>query len=171
MSTLLTLLDHAAWADALAHDAIRTLPDDSPERARAVRLYAHLAAAEHVWLARLEGHPPAHAIWPEMSLDAAAALAASSVVGLRALAAGDQDALLREVEYRNSAGQTFRNSTADVLAHVALHGSYHRGQLALLARQGGGIPALTDYIAFVRGAPAPAQVPPHKPAESGAGAG
>jgi uncharacterized damage-inducible protein DinB len=38
---------------------------------------------------------------------------------------------------------------------VALHGSYHRGQIALLMRQGGGAPAATDYIAFVRDMPAP----------------
>ena len=79
--------------------------------------------------------------------------------------------LAREVDYRNSAGQAFRNRVDDVLAHVALHGSYHRGQLALLARQGGGTPALTDYIAFVRGAPVPAQVPLQQPAGRSASAG
>lgn len=171
MSTLVTLLDHATWADALARDAIRTLPDGSPERARAGQLYAHLAASEHVWLSRLDARAPAYAIWPELSLDAAAAVAAESVAGLRAHAASGPDALARDVAYRNSAGQAFRNRVDDVLAHVALHGSYHRGQLALLARQGGGTPALSDYIAFVRGAPVPAQSPPQTSASLGAGAG
>jgi len=35
-----------------------------------------------------------------------------------------------------------------------MHGCYHRGQVAMLIRDGGGTPAPTDYIAFVRGAPA-----------------
>ncbi|HEY4219377.1 MAG TPA: DinB family protein [Gemmatimonadaceae bacterium] len=151
-STHLTLFDHVAWADTQARAAIDTLPAGSPERTQAVRLYSHIAAAEHVWLARLEGRTPAHAIWPDLTLDAAAALAAESAAGLRAMAAHGPDALMQEVEYRNSTGKAFRNTVADVLTHVALHGSYHRGQIALLTRQGGGAPAITDYIAFVRDA-------------------
>jgi uncharacterized damage-inducible protein DinB len=42
----------------------------------------------------------------------------------------------------------------DILLHVALHGSYHRGQVALLVREAANKPAPTDYIGFVRGVPA-----------------
>jgi uncharacterized damage-inducible protein DinB len=38
--------------------------------------------------------------------------------------------------------------------HVAMHGSYHRGQITMLVRDAGAEPQPTDYIAFVRGAPA-----------------
>ena len=154
MNTLLKLLDHVAWADAEAVAAIATLPDASAERAQAVRLYAHLAGAAHVWHSRLEGRTPEHPVWPDLSLAAARELAEHSLAGLRAVAGRGADELAARVEYRNSAGKPFRDSVADILAHVALHGSYHRGQIALLTRQGGGVPALTDYIAFVRGAPA-----------------
>ena len=148
---LRTLIDHMAWADLRARAAIATLPAEAPERARAIALYAHLAAAEHVWLSRLEGRPPAHAVWPALDLDAAATLAAETAAALGAYVARlDAAELAREVAYRNSAGQPFRDRVEDVLAHVALHGSYHRGQIALLARQGGGEPASTDYIVFVR---------------------
>lgn len=157
MPILATLFDHVAWADTQARDAILTLADDNPLRAQATRLYAHIAAAEHVWLTRLDARAPEHKIWPELSLDAAATLAAESTAGLRAIVARGGDELMREVEYRNSTGKTFGNSVADVLAHVALHGAYHRGQIALLAREGGGTPAVTDYIAFVRNAPAPSK--------------
>ena len=151
-----TLMDHLRWADAQARDALATLPADAPERATALGLYAHVAAAEHVWLARLEGRPPEHPVWPTLDPDAAAALATASAEGLRAYVARlDDDGPAREITYRNSAGQEFRNRVDDVLAQVALHGSYHRGQLALLVRDGGGTPAATDYIAFVRGVPAP----------------
>ena len=120
------------------------------ERTKATRLYAHVAAAEHVWHSRLLGQSPVHAVWPDLSLEAAAALAQESLAGLRAIAAADAEALAREVEYRTSTGQAFRNTVADILSHVALHGSYHRGQVALLTRQGGGTPAATDYILFAR---------------------
>lgn len=159
MQILASLFDHVSWADARARDAILTLANDSPARAQATRLYAHLAAAEHVWLARLEARAPVHAIWPDLSLDAAASLAVESVAGLRSIAMRGDDELELEVEYRNSAGHAFRNRVIDVLTHVALHGSYHRGQIALLARQGDGTPSVTDYIAFVRDAPVPPQRP------------
>ena len=42
---------------------------------------------------------------------------------------------------------------------LLLHGAYHRGQIALLLREGGAEPAPTDYIAFVRGAPAATRTP------------
>jgi uncharacterized damage-inducible protein DinB len=144
------LFDYTVWADARARAAIDGLDPARPERAQGVQLYAHLAAAEHVWLARLEGRTPAYAIWPELSLEQAAALAAESLAALRVTAAGDPDALAREVQYRNSTGKEFRNTVSDILTHVALHGSYHRGQIARVTREGGGTPAITDYIAFVR---------------------
>ena len=160
-SVLAELLDHVAWADARAVAALRTLPDGSAERAQGTRLYAHLAGAAHTWLARLEQRTPEHPVWPELTLDDAVALAEGSLEGLRAIARRDEAALAEDVEYRNSAGQAFRNTVAEVLSHVALHGSYHRGQLALLTRQGGGVPAATDYIVYVRGVPAPpAPLPP-----------
>ena len=150
------LIDHCAWADAEAARAIATLPTDGAERAQATRLYAHLAGAAHVWLSRLQGRAPEHPVWPELSLEDARALADESMRGLRGFAELDAEALAREVAYRTTAGQPFRNTVADVLAHVALHGSHHRGQLALLTRLGGGTPASTDFIFFARGLPAPA---------------
>jgi uncharacterized damage-inducible protein DinB len=39
---------------------------------------------------------------------------------------------------------------ADVLTHVAMHGVYHRGQIAGAVRAANGTPAYTDYIQAVR---------------------
>ena len=163
---LTTLFDHMLWADARALDALRAMPPDAPELERAVTIYAHVAAAEHVWLSRLEGRTPVHPVWPSLDVERAAALARESGAALRAFVAALDDAgLAREVSYRNSAGQSFVNRVADILSQVALHGSYHRGQLAMLARQGGGAPAATDFIVFVRGAAVPAATdPPRTPA-------
>lgn len=153
---LIPIFDHMLWADARTLEALRTMPAGSPEVERAVTNYAHVAAAEHVWLARLEGRTPAQPVWPSLGLEEAAALARESGEGLRAfVAALDEAGLAREVVYRNSAGQEFTNTVGDVLLQVALHGSYHRGQLATLARQGGGTPAATDYIVYVRGVGVP----------------
>ena len=150
MIGLRNLIDHVLWADATALAAIATLPDSSPEHSQAERLYAHLAAAAHIWYARLEGRPPSHPVWPDLPIDEARTLAGESLNGLRDWAAKGPEALATVIEYRTSTGQPFRNTVADVITQVVLHGSYHRGQLALLVRQGGGTPVNTDYILYAR---------------------
>jgi uncharacterized damage-inducible protein DinB len=150
---LMKLFDHLEWADARVLEGLRADPGSDP---RALELYAHVLGAEHVWLARLRQRPALVAVWPTLSLDRCAALAAENAAGFRALLAGlaGEDDLAREVAYVNSAGQAFRSAVGDILLHVALHGAYHRGQVALVVRAAGGTPSPTDYIAFVRGVPA-----------------
>ena len=60
------------------------------------------------------------------------------------------DDLSREFAYTNTKGQEFENRLSDVALHVAFHGVYHRGQIAVLVRQQGGEPAYTDFIQAVR---------------------
>lgn len=151
-SYLTKLVDHLAWANEHVLDSLRTAPGTDP---RALELFAHVLGAEHVWLSRLAQRPSRYAVWPTLSLDECAALAAENVAELRSLVERLTPAeLAREVDYRNSAGLPFRSRVEDIVLHVALHGTYHRGQVALVVRGSGGEPAPTDFIAFVRGAPA-----------------
>jgi uncharacterized damage-inducible protein DinB len=153
-----TLAGHLEWADAAVLDALRNAPGSDP---RALVIYSHVLGAEAVWLARIAGRPADVAVWPTLSLDDAAELAARNARELHALLSSlSEEELERAIDYRNSAGRDFRSTIADILLHVALHGSYHRGQIALVIRGGGGEPASTDYIGFVRGVPAARTVPP-----------
>lgn len=152
------LIDHVKWADAALLDALRATPGSDP---RALTLYAHVVAVEAVWLARIAGRPADVAIWPSLEIDDVAKLAARSALELDAfLGSLEPRDLDRAIDYRNSAGVPFRSTIEDILLHVALHGAYHRGQVALVIRGGGGEPASTDFIAFIRGAPAARTVPP-----------
>ena len=152
------LIDHLKWADAAALDALRASPGTDRS---ALTLYAHVLGAEAVWLARIEGRPSRVAVWPSLSVDECAALAAQNSADFDALLASlAPDDFARPIDYRNSAGQPFRSTLEDILLHVALHGAYHRGQVALVIRGGSGEPVATDYIAFIRGAPAARRLPP-----------
>lgn len=152
------LIDHVKWADAALLAALRATPGSDT---RALTLYAHVVAVEAVWLARIAGRPADVAIWPSLEIDDVANLAARSARELDAFVASlEPDDLNRVIDYRNSAGVPFRSTIEDILLHVALHGAYHRGQVALVIRGGGGEPASTDYIAFIRGTPAARTVPP-----------
>ena len=147
------------WADARALATLRSLPGDEP---RARELLAHILGSETVWLARIEARDPELAVWPALTLDECAAAAVRVRAGYQSLLDRidrDPAELARALRYRNSAGIEFESRVDDILHHVALHGAYHRGQVALLARMSGIAPQPTDYIAWARGAPAATRTP------------
>jgi uncharacterized damage-inducible protein DinB len=152
MSTLPKLIDHLEWADAKALGALRAagMPDG-----RAREIYSHILGSEHTWISRITERTPAIAIWPTLTDAELDRYRSENVAELRRIIdkATEVD-LARVVSYRTSAGHPYDSTVEDILLHVALHGSYHRGQVAMLLRQGGAEPAATDYIAFIRGAPA-----------------
>jgi uncharacterized damage-inducible protein DinB len=146
------LYGHLAWADALAIGALR-IATDPP--AKALEIMSHVLGAEEVWLSRLQRRPAAAPVWPALSVEGCAELAEANRQGFEAELAGlGGDDFDRVVPYVNSAGQRFESRAWDILVHVAMHGSYHRGQVMLLLRSSGHEPAATDYIAYVRGAAA-----------------
>ena len=163
MTVLTQLIAHLAWADDRVLASLRSATAPDP---KTLELFAHVLAAEHVWLARLQGVTPRHPVWPPLTLESCAALVQANQRDLTQYVAGLTAAdLNRGVTYTNSAGRQFTSRIEDILLHVCLHGSYHRGQIAWALRQGGSIPIATDYIAFVRGAPAAtrAETPGTKP--------
>lgn len=149
-----------AWADQRVLDGLRLGAGSDPA---ALEYFAHVLGAEHVWLSRVQQRPSAYQVWPPLSLEECAALVKRNQDGYAALLAtmreGDGD---REIAYRNSAGDAFVSRLEDILLHVALHGAYHRGQVSLMVRRSGGTPVPTDYIAFVRGAPAATRTDAHR---------
>jgi uncharacterized damage-inducible protein DinB len=133
------LFEHMAWADERALKAVRKA-EGASELAHSE--LAHVVGTEHVWLAKL-------------SVDECETLARETLAGFRAFVEREDDTTLeRTVHYRNSAGAEFDTKVSDILLHVALHGSYHRGKVAAALRASGAEPAPTDYVAFVRGVPA-----------------
>lgn len=151
MDMLRSMVRHMAWANELV---LASLQDDAGSDAAGLEQFAHVLGAEHIWLTRILGQPNRAAVWPQLTLAKCATLAAGNHAGFHALVDGASvDNLQREVTYTNSAGQTFTNRVVDILVHVFMHGSYHRGMVSLITRRGGGTPAPTDFIAFIRGAP------------------
>lgn len=142
-----TLLRHLLWADRRTAAAIDTLADPSVEL---VRIWAHLLAAEATWLARIDDRPPEVPVWPELTLEACRALMERNHAAFTELLAAPVSTLERAVTYRNSRGDEFTDTVAEILYHVAMHGMYHRGQVALDVRRLGGAPLSTDLIAYLR---------------------
>jgi len=140
------LIAHMRWADRLVADALET--DAEPE---SERLFAHIAAVEHLWYSRIFGRSPAHDVWPPLSVAESRALADEQATLFDTLLRDADDAALqRVIPYRNSAGRAYENTVADIVVHTAVHGEHHRGQIARLLRSAGREPPYTDYIQYAR---------------------
>lgn len=151
-SILLDLVGHMRWADRIVADALASAVRQ-PDRTRVadpVSVFAHIAATEHLWYSRVRGTAAEVAVWPDITIAESRAIAERHADLFNEVVAGGGDALDQIVSYRNSAGRDFRNSIRDIVIHVTMHGSYHRGQIARLVRASGGEPPYTDYIQFRR---------------------
>jgi uncharacterized damage-inducible protein DinB len=152
VSEVRRLLDHARWADGLMLSALEARADVP---AGVLRELNHIFGADEVWLSRLTGRASRAAVWPDLTLAEARALADGVHAGFEAYVGTlDEPGLAVRVPYINSAGQSFETPVGEILLHVALHAQYHRGKINQLLRQAGQAPVPTDYIAFSRGVPA-----------------
>jgi uncharacterized damage-inducible protein DinB len=116
-----------------------------------MRWLAHIVGAETVWLARLRNERSTTAVWPDFPPQRCR----DELGRLRAawstqLDDANDTALDRVVEYTNTKGDVYRSTVADIVDHVVMHSAYHRGQIAVAVRAGGGEPAVTDYIHATR---------------------
>ena len=141
------LLRYDAWANA---ETLGSLGGGQVP-AKAMRRMGHIVGASALWLARLRQEPPAMAVWPDLDLDGCAAgverLADSWPRYLGTLSPAD---IKEGVGYRNSLGEYWTSIVGDILTHVAMHGAYHRAQIAAAVRESGREPAYTDFIHAVR---------------------
>ena len=151
------LIDHMEWADKRALASLRSMSNPPPQ---AVELMAHVLGAERVWLSRIEGSTSPIAVWPKLSLGEADRVLAENAGGYKRMLSNlSSDGLQRPITYKTSAGDQFTSTVEDILTQVITHGSYHRGQIAAQVRASGGTPNPTDYIAYIRGAPAATRQP------------
>ena len=117
-------------------------------------LLRHVVGVDRVWCDRWSGtspeaapeYPASHtgkdfrAEWEKIKKDQD-----------RFLQGLSRERLGSQLTYVNLKGETWTYPVADVLVHVANHGTYHRGQLAHLLRDLGQAPPSTDYLDFLDG--------------------
>jgi uncharacterized damage-inducible protein DinB len=149
IAELSRLFEYTRWAD---RRVLSLLERSGGEPERSQTLLAHVLNAERIWLLRIEGvDTTSMEIWPALSLGECRALASQNEEAYTSyLAAISEEEHARPVRYRNQTGAEFVTTVSDILTHVALHGAYHRGQIAAVLRAHGTAPISTDFIAFVR---------------------
>lgn len=147
LSYLRRLFAYDAWANHQTLTSVRAATADG----RSIQLLAHVIAAGLLWHARLTNEKPPIAVWPALSpeecTETSALLERTWDSYLHSITPAD---LASTISYKNSKGESWTNNVADVLMHVAMHGAYHRGQIAAAVRASGQTPAYTDFIEAVR---------------------
>ncbi len=139
------LFAHEYWANLKVLETFleaRQAPD------RAHEIISHMAAAQKIWIERINGTSSDTKVWEIFEKEALQGLFDANYRALTQIL--EKEDFSRMVAYQNSRGEYFNSTLSDILTHLALHASYHRGQVILLIKgQVDKLPA-TDYIFYYR---------------------
>ncbi len=140
-----------AYDDWANREVLAALKVSQSSTSKPRQLLAHILSAERLWLERIRKQPQTFPVWPDFSLDQCE----GQISELASLWRGYLEhvspaALSPSVAYKNSKGEAWTNTVADILTHVMLHSAYHRGQIASHMRAAGEQPAYTDFIHPIR---------------------
>lgn len=152
------LYEHNRWANGRTLDAVAALTaeqftKDLGSSYRSVHeTLTHILAAEWIWLMRCKGVSPPQLFdpadfpglaslrvkWDEVERDQKAYI--DTLTG---------ESLETVIAYTNTRGEQWRYPLWQILQHVAMHSSYHRGQVTTMLRQFGAEAVTTDFLVFI----------------------
>lgn len=117
---------------------------------KVLSIFSHQLVANFLWLHRIKGLPaPGLELWKTYSVERLRQLVDDgSKQWLEYI--DSTDSFNRILKYNNYTGQYFENNVEHIMMHLVNHGTYHRGQIALLLRQNGFEPINTDFITYDR---------------------
>jgi uncharacterized damage-inducible protein DinB len=152
-----SLIGYNRWANERILEAASALTDEQlrgdgqPSGASYDNILGtlnHVLFAQAMWLERWHGRPN-----PEAVALARDALWATIADVDRRLAEfgeslGDDD-FERVVAYHDTRGTPHRRTLGPLLAHVVNHGTYHRGEAALMLTRLGRSPGDLDYVYYI----------------------
>ena len=141
------LLEYDAWAN---RRTITVLETTESERSR--RILAHILITKQEYFERLSGKDSTgFDFWPDLTLEQCGRLTDSTTTSYRELLnQGDETLLDRVAAYKTSEGVPYENTYRELLTHVLLHSSIHRGNIVLKMREEGFEPPQVDYVLYLR---------------------
>lgn len=152
-ATLIRQFEHGHWANARA---LSSLDECRGSASPAVLLFAHILGAEAVWFDRAWGAIDLRSVplFPQWDLhDCRERFESNGRRFLDRVRSTTEAQLAERIVFSDAEGpaadgERYELPLADILNHVALHGHYHRAQIAASVRAAGGTPARTDFIVF-----------------------
>ena len=141
------LLEYDAWANRRTIEALESEPSQPAQQ-----ILAHLLITEQEYFERLGGKDSTgFDFWPDLTMERSALLARSIHVNYSSLLEDADESLLeRTAKYMTSEGVPYENTYRELLTHVLIHSSIHRGNIVLKMREEGLEPPKIDYILYLR---------------------
>jgi uncharacterized damage-inducible protein DinB len=150
------LYEYNEWATTHLLDAAAPLSDEQTRSDRGAsfasiqRFFAHIAAAEINWLQRWmvgQNQTPTLELQKMPDMDTVRASFLASHLGLREFIANlTEERLDAPLTYRDSSGTEQARPLWQLMTHVANHGTYHRGEIAMMLTDLGHSPGDIDFI-------------------------
>jgi uncharacterized damage-inducible protein DinB len=136
-----------AWAN---RTIITCLERQSVNDEKILTILGHLVSANFIWLNRIKGLPKSEfKLWGDYSLSQLKQMVEDADAQWMDFINSTDD-FNRLLKYNNYVGDYFESNVEQIMIHLVNHGSYHRGQVAMLLRQKGFEPVNTDYITYDR---------------------
>jgi uncharacterized damage-inducible protein DinB len=153
------LYDYHRWANRTLHGFAAGLGEATCAREvgpqfsypRVTRMFAHLYAADWVWLRRWKGTSPTAVPGDELTT---LAMVRETWDGLEAEQKAFVDALTdadlaREVHFKNTEGVAYQAPLGQLLVHVANHATHHRSEIATMVTMLHGSPPDTGINRWI----------------------
>jgi uncharacterized damage-inducible protein DinB len=150
------LYEYNQWATTQLLNTCDGLSEDQLGKERGAsfasirRSFAHIAAAEINWLQRWmvgQNQTPTVELQKMPDMDTVRASFLSSHLGLREFIAGLTEGRLdAPLTFRDSSGTEQTRPLWQLMMHVANHGTYHRGEIAMMLTGLGHSPGDIDFI-------------------------
>lgn len=139
------VFEHEHWANLKVLESMIGATEISQ---RIIEIFSHTIAAQRIWLDRINGNKTELKVWEVFDTNIMLELLEINYSDILKVI-NNQD-FERLIAYQTSNGRHFTSTINQILSHLALHASYHRGQVVLLLK--GKVDALptTDYILYVR---------------------
>lgn len=139
------IFEHEHWANLKVLESM-IYASETPQRV--IEIFSHTIAAQRIWLDRINGHKTELKVWEVFETNIMLELLEINYNDIKKII--DSQDFEQLIAYQNSNGQHFTSTINQILSHLALHASYHRGQVVLLLK--GKVETLptTDYILYVR---------------------
>jgi uncharacterized damage-inducible protein DinB len=140
-----TLFEHEHWANLKVLESM-ICASETPQRA--IEIFSHTIAAQRIWLDRINGDKTELKVWEVFDTEIMLELLEINYIDINKVI--DNQDFEQLIAYQNSSGQHFTSTISQILSHLSLHASYHRGQIVLLLK--GKVETLptTDYIFYIR---------------------
>ncbi|MFY7908548.1 MAG: DinB family protein [Emticicia sp.] len=139
------IFEHEHWANLKVLESI-ICASETPQRA--IEIFSHTIAAQRIWLDRINGNVTELKVWELFDKEIMLELLEINYTEINKII--DTQDFEQLIAYKTTTGQHFTSTINQILSHLALHASYHRGQVVILLK--GKIETLpaTDYILYIR---------------------